>query len=277
MGPERIKTKLRFVGQQKDEKIDLAETALLLAALDLPKVKIIPYRKHLQKMVGDVQNSIPSGAIHDTTLRAETLAKVIGNEMGYCGDTLTYNDPQNANFMRIIDRRKGLPVGLAIIYLSVAQKLKWNASGLNFPGHFLIRIGCGPNRMILNPFNKGSRCKASDLRKLLQQMFGKGAEIRPNHYNPASNRDTLIRLLNNTKIRAQKSSDFKRAVNVIERMLIIAPKLSNLLFEAGVFYARIGNLKSSANALEKYLTSNGQNIDQHAAKTLLQKVCSKLN
>ena len=108
-------------------------------------------------------------------------------------------------------------------------------------------------------------------------MFGKEAEIRPNHYKPASNRDTLIRLLNNTKIRAQKSGDFKRTVNVIEQMLIIAPKLSNLLYEAGVFYARIGNLKSSANALEKYLTSNDQYFNQHAAKTLLQRVRSKLN
>ena len=277
MRPERIETKLRSAGQQDDEKIDLGETALLLAALDRPKVKITPYREHLQKIAEDVQHFIPVGAAHNITRRAEALAKVIGNDMGYCGDTLTYNDPQNANFMRIIDRRKGLPVGLAIIYLSIAQKLKWNASGLNFPGHFLIRLGRGPGRIITDPFNKGAECTASDLRKLLQQMFGKEAKIRPNHYTPTSNRDTLIRLLNNIKLRAQESSDFKRAVDMIERMLIIAPKRFNLLYEAGVIYARMGNLKFSAKALKKYLTSNDQIINQDAAKTLLQKVCSKLN
>jgi len=122
MRPESIETKLRSVGQQDDEKIDLGETALLLAALDRPKVEINPYREQLQKIVVDVQNIIPVGAAHNITRRAEALAKIIGNDMGYCGDTLTYDDPQNANFMRIIDRRKGLPIGLAIIYLSVAQK-----------------------------------------------------------------------------------------------------------------------------------------------------------
>jgi len=141
----------------------------------------------------------------------------------------------------------------------------------------LIRLGRGPNRIILDPFNRGDECKTCDLRQLLQQIFGSQAEVRPNHYTTTGNRDTLVRLLNNIKLRAQKSGDFKRAVNMIERMLFIAPKKSDLLYEAGVFYARIGNLKFSANSLEKYLTSNDQNINQDAAKTLLQKVCSKLN
>ena len=66
----------------------------------------------------------------------EALAEVIARSYGYRGDTESYDDLQNADLVRVIERRKGLPVALSILYLDVARRQGWEAEGLAFPGAF---------------------------------------------------------------------------------------------------------------------------------------------
>src|SRR6202042_1555305 len=111
------------------------------------------YRQHLTALARDVgRHSTSSG---DLTGRAAALNDIILLKHGYCGDELTYDDLQNANLMRVVDRRKGLPVALGILYLHAARAQGWEAVGLGFPGHFLVRLSQGPERVIIDPFHGG--------------------------------------------------------------------------------------------------------------------------
>src|SRR6202012_5162919 len=106
-----------------------------------PRVGLARYKRHLQSIADDVGRRI--GDTVDLDARANTLNEIILLKHGYSGDELTYDDLQNANLMRVIDRRKGLPVALGILYLDVARAQGWDAIGLGFPGHFLIRLADG--------------------------------------------------------------------------------------------------------------------------------------
>ncbi|MCG8648368.1 MAG: transglutaminase-like domain-containing protein, partial [Pirellulales bacterium] len=139
------------------DDFDPAIAAIAFASFDRPGVSTERYTAHLDELAASLIEADMDGLV-DAALRAEHLQKVLAGEFGYFGDDLTYDDLQNANIMRVIDRRRGLPVALGILYIAAAQRAGWPAFGLNFPGHFLIRVdggGGGEGRAILDPFNGG--------------------------------------------------------------------------------------------------------------------------
>ena len=167
---------------------------------------------------------------------------------GYSGDELTYDDLQNANLMRVIDRRKGLPVALGILYLGAARAQGWDTVGLGFPGHFLIRLSQGAERLILDPFHGGRVLDAAAMRELLKAIAGQAIELSPEHYAPVADRDVLLRLQNNLKSRLIQGERHEQAVRVIETMQMLAPDLAELWREAGMLHAQLGNLRAAMQA-----------------------------
>jgi len=268
---------LRRAGTLADAELDIAGVALALAVLDCPDADPAPYRAHLAELAAAVAAKVPGAAAPGVPRRVRALADIIAGEYGYEGDTLTYDDPRNANLMRVIDRRRGIPVALAVIYLATARAQGWDAWGLSFPGHFLIRLEHGAGRAIVDPFHGGVERGAADLRDLLKQMAGVEAELRPDHYEAVGNRDTLIRLLNNIKVRALAAGDAARAAEIVERCLLFAPDRIELLHEAGACHARTGNLRRATEALESYLARCEAGEGRDRAESLLHRLRARLN
>src|SRR5437870_3303666 len=230
---------LRELGTDASPLLPIGEAALALAAFDRPRVALGRYRQHLLTLARDVGRH--AGATGDLAARAHALNEIILLKHGYSGDELTYDDLQNANLMRVVDRRKGLPVALGILYLHTARAQGWESVGLNFPGHFLVRLGEGAERLILDPFHGGQICGAAMLRELLKAMAGQEIELMPEHYAPVSDRDVLLRLQNNLKSRLLQAGRHERALGVVETMLLLAPDLAELWHEAGLLNTRLGN------------------------------------
>ena len=145
-GRDELEASLRSFGGRADAEIDIAEAALILAAFDRPGVSLSHYRQHLSRLARDTADL---GERHGATAslhgRVAALNAVMLERYGYAGDRLTYDDIQNANLMRVIDRRKGLPVALGILYhpfhVAAAHKLR-NHVGLVL---FLSEVEDGDN------------------------------------------------------------------------------------------------------------------------------------
>lgn len=264
-------------GRLDDAEMDLAECALLLASLDRPEGDLSPFRDHLAELASNVSAAVPSGAGRDVARQARALAETFAGKYKYQGDTLTYDDPQNANLIRVIERRKGLPVTLAILYIHTARAQGWSATGINFPGHFLIRLEGSGGRVILDPFNGGVERDVADLRGLLKQMTGIDSELEPGHYAPIGNRQTLIRLLNNIKLRAIAAKEGERVAEILDRMLMVAPDDLSLLREAGQCHAEIGNMRRAIAALEAVVARSAAGALRRETEALLRQVRSRLN
>lgn len=273
--PETCARFLRELGASGAEVLPIAEAALALASFERPRVGPARYRDHLRALARDVGRR--AGAADDLAAHAAALNEIILLKYGYSGDELTYDDLQNANLMRVVDRRKGLPVALGILYMHAGRAQGWDTVGLAFPGHFLIRLSRGPERLILDPFHGGQICGAAELRELLKAATGQNSELVPEHYTPVSDRDVLLRLQNNLKARLIQAQRPERAVSVIETMLMLAPDLAELWREAGILQARLGNLRSAAAALEQFVLRAPEGMARHQAAALLQQLRSKLN
>jgi regulator of sirC expression with transglutaminase-like and TPR domain len=267
---------LRHIGTQPDEDIDLAEAALALAALDHPDVSLQRYRDHLSLLAEQVGELNPPGA--DTLEgRVTALQDVLVGRHGYEGDTLTYDDIQNANMMQVIDRKKGLPVALGILFIQTARAQGWAISGLNFPGHFLVRLEYAGERVILDPFNQGQSRSVMELRDLLKVAAGADAELTPEYYATVGNRDILLRLQNNLKLRFMKADRVDKAVEILDGMLLFAPEEAMLWREAGLLNAHIGNLNAAVGALETFMTLGVNDLLRHQTALLIQQLKTRLN
>ena len=128
---------LQRLAHLDDPEIDVGEAALLLAARDRPGVALDRYRRHLAQLASDVSVVYAPG---EDASEAQHLAlnQVISDNNGYAGDSLSYDDLQNVNLMRVIDRRKGLPIALGILYLHAGRAQGWNIEGAEFPRSFSV-------------------------------------------------------------------------------------------------------------------------------------------
>lgn len=241
---------LRRLGAAEDEDIDIGEAALALAVLD-HTIDLAAYREHLAILGRDL-NRLMQGRPDSLEDRVAGLGRLL-HQHGYEGDNETYEDLQNANLIRVIDRRRGLPVALGILLMAAARTQNWDVRGLNFPGHFLLRLDHGGGREIIDPFNGASPKAPRELRDMLKQTAGIESELTPEDYAPVSNREVLLRLQNNLKLRHLSSDQPEKALGVVEDMLLFAPDHIGLWRESGLLNAHLGKLTAGIAAFENFL------------------------
>lgn len=244
-----IEAWLRAQARRPDAELNLAGMALALAALARPGADVLPYAAHLDALAEEAGQLAHEGARGGDAVAV--LNAVLFERNRYRGDDETYDDLANADLMRVIDRRKGLPIALSILYLHIARALGWPAEGVGFPGHFLVRIGedAGAAR-IVDPFDGGAVRSAAELQRLLRQVGGDEAVLAPEHLAPASNRAILLRLQNNIKSRSAKSGDLEAAFAAADSMTLVAPGDPGLWYDSAVLAAELGQLQRAGKCLD---------------------------
>lgn len=264
---------LQKLGQSGDGPHDLATAALLLAVLDQPDRKLAPYRAHLAEIADAVRTE--SVFIRDAGSAADALASVIAGRYGYEGERTNYDDPESADFLTVIERRRGLPAALGIIYIHAARANRIDSCGLFSPGHFLLRVQLKGSEAVIDPFNGGATVDrdSPDAPRYGAPLHFRepGSADPPDAFTTVSDTDVLLRLLNNIKNRALKQRDPVRAAEILRRMATIAPRRGVLWLELGKIQESGGALSAARRAYENCLKagSGGDDIANEAAFALL--------
>ncbi|NOZ41781.1 MAG: hypothetical protein GXP02_01220 [Alphaproteobacteria bacterium] len=245
-----------------DGRVDnIAAMALVLAALDRPGISFQKYDHHLKILGLDLAaEKLVSEMAAD---RARALSNVMHGRHDYSGNRAYYDDLQNANLMSVIDSRKGLPVALAVLYIQTARSMGWPVEGLKFPRHFLIRLyGVNSSQVIIDPFNDGKIMDARDLRRLIQEFTGAEATLRPEYYQPVTDREILVRLLDNIKVRCLKASDLGQTISILSRLVLINPGNMHYHYELGMLLAHVGKNEPAIHRL-RHCLDNIEKFDQN--------------
>ena len=273
-----ICNRLVAAGNLADNEICLVDTSLILGSIDRPSVVLDPYRRHLRSLSEEVANFL-HGLEEGPELedRVGALSQILHRRYGYAGTEEAFHDPEGANLTRVIDRRCGLPVTLGILYLVTARAQGWVADGLDFPGRFLVRLEHLGERVIIDPFAGGRVLSVGDLRDMLKAFSGNHAELKPRHYRKMSARRILIRLQGNIRGRLLREDRLEDAVQVIETMLLFAPKEADLWREFGLLHSRLDNVADAIAALEEYLKLGSGTDMRYGTSVLLQELRQRLN
>jgi regulator of sirC expression with transglutaminase-like and TPR domain len=251
---------LRAIGEAGEGPHDIARAALMLSALDHPDAPLELFERHLDDIAEAMRQQAPS--IRRVADGAAHLSHLLSTKLAYDGDRLTFDDPRNADLITVIERRRGLPVALGILYMHAARAAGMSASGLNTQSHFLVRIGHRHDDLTIDPFNGGAVLEGG---RAIPAALG-DAELA----EPVGDIDVLLRLQNNQKMRAVDAGKTERALEIAGRMVLIAPRRGELWFDLARLNEASGILGAARRAYERCLdlSLRGDALHNEAALSL---------
>jgi regulator of sirC expression with transglutaminase-like and TPR domain len=250
--PEQIQ---EFVASASAADEGIAAPALLFARLDYPRLDASNYLRRLDQM-GEAVRARVAGedAAGDQRRGIEILNRYLFEEEGFRGNRDTYEDPRNSFLNEVLDRRSGIPITLAVIYMEVARRARVQVHGVNFPGHFLLR--CQPDAhtvLILDPFRGGARLTEHDCRDLLHRQVGKDVRFHRRLLAPATKKQILLRMLVNLKHAYVHLRSFPQARTVTELLLALDPAAIVELRDRGLLAYHLNDFPAALRDLEAYL------------------------
>jgi regulator of sirC expression with transglutaminase-like and TPR domain len=262
---------LTEAGEGPDDGFPLFEAALACAVHDEPDRDTDPAvalaRQAGERLIERIKTESPE----------EAVAEALAGDLHLSGDLITYDHPANADVIAIAERRKGLPVALGVFYLHAARVAGVELHGVDFPGHFLLRIETEEGPLALDPFGEGRVVLPSELsrRALRTGLMPDVAAKLELLMAPISDRAVLIRLQNNIFARAQQARDWPRAERSALRRALLNPSDHRPWLDVAAAREGQGALAGALQALTRaQILDGGAAIAARAAR---ERVRLRLN
>jgi len=273
---DEARAALDAVGQLPDDEIDIGAAALQLARIDAPEADWRAAARLLSELArGAVERAGADARADagDVGARRAALAALLHEEWRLAGDAATYDDLRNANLIHVLERRRGLPVALGVLWLHAAEAAGWAAHGVDFPGHFLVALGSLRGPALVDVFGLG----APGLRRLIKAVEGPQAELRPGLAAPMTRRAVLLRLQNNIKLRRLRANNLEGALICTRDMLRIAPDHAGLWREAGLMEQRLDRIGAALASLDRSLELEPEGEAAARIRGLVEELRNRLN
>ncbi|MEO8704983.1 MAG: transglutaminase-like domain-containing protein [Kofleriaceae bacterium] len=231
---------LRFTEVVARDDIALDHAALLIGAWDYPQRDPERYREQLDEIAVTVEPDV--AAAGGGIARARAISDCLFERLGFCGNTDDYYDPRNSFLTDVLERRTGIPISLSVLYLEVARRVGVLAQGVNFPGHFLVRVAIEDAWLFLDPFSGGRALTPGDLETLLRKTTTPDAVLEPSVIAAATKRQIVARMLVNLAGIYGRNGDLPRSLDVLERLAILEPTNPRIARDLAQLRERVNGL-----------------------------------
>lgn len=274
---DRLKTLL----ERPDDEINLAEAALVVAADEYPELDIPAYLDRLDALAETVRRRLAPQSGFEATVVA--LNEFLFEEQGFTGNTDNFYDPRNSFLNDVLDRKLGIPITLCILYMEIGSRLGLALEGVSFPGHFLVKSATADGDVVLDPFSGGVAVSEEELLERLQARLGDNepsrAELVP-LLAGTNNKDILLRMLRNLKAIYLHQERFDKALNTVNRILLIDSGSAEEIRERGELYARLECFRAALADFRQYLDlvpAAPDAVTLHRRISDLERIAGRLN
>jgi regulator of sirC expression with transglutaminase-like and TPR domain len=265
----------------RNDDFNLAEGALLLACEEYPDLDVAAYLAKLDEMGETLARRLrPDISIGDRIL---ALNRFLYEEHRFQGNAENYYDPRNSFLNDVLDRKIGIPITLALVYIEVGRRLKLPLAGVSFPGHFLVKCPIHGGTVVIDPFHKGASLSIADLQHRLAQTQD-GAKPSKTEIAAmlvkASNREILARILRNLKGVYLHFSQLPQALSACERLLMIEPDQPGELRDRAMLYVKLECFRAALVDFERLLELEPEAQDADALRERvveLRQAAARLN
>lgn len=247
---------------------ELATAALMIARVDYPKLDAGPYLNLLDRLgreaaVRVAEARVDAGAAPprvdpEAFARISALNQYLFDDQRFVGNDVHYEDPRNSFLNDVLDRRMGIPITLALVYIEVARRAGVDVEGVNFPGHFLLRCRVRPDSpysrdLIIDAHHGGALLTEAMCRELLHR-HADGAVWDQHLLGHATKLQILVRMLLNLKRSYVRMYSFPQARDVTELLLAVDPSALAELRDRGLLAYHLNDFSSALRDLQRYLS-----------------------
>jgi regulator of sirC expression with transglutaminase-like and TPR domain len=257
------------------EPIPLARGALLIAQEEYRELDLDKYLDKLAALAREAEIVVKMG--NDTIEKIQLLSHFLFEQKGFEGNREEYADPRNSFLNEVLDRRRGIPITLSIIYLEVGRRLGLNLYGVGFPTHFLVKAVDERGELIIDPFYDGAILTLEEIRARLTQVYGQPVEVSPAHLKPLGTRHILVRMLRNLKAGYLKSSDSTRALAALDRILLLDPRSLEEMMERGVLYESLECFKAALDDFQSFLSQAPEHTASETAREAVLRLARQVD
>jgi regulator of sirC expression with transglutaminase-like and TPR domain len=242
-----------LVGRKvEDERIDLARAALTIARTEYPQLDLRPHVAHLDELARRVRARIAEPGDVSQTIAA--LNHVLFSEEGFRGNRENYYDPRNSFLNDVLERKLGIPITLALVYMEVARRIGFPLVGVGMPGHFLLKhYDVEGHQLLIDTFNSGKILSATDCQKRLDEIYAGQVPLQTEFLLSVSRRQMLTRVLNNLKSIYLSARNFRKALPIVDMVLAIYPRSPEDVKQRALLRFSLGQMRGALDDLDTYL------------------------
>jgi regulator of sirC expression with transglutaminase-like and TPR domain len=233
--------------------VDLASAALVIARLEYPQLDPAPSLRVLDSIGRRAAAALDGTSARSVRTRIARLNELLFADEGFAGNRAHYDDFRNSLLNVVLDRRLGIPITLALVYIEVARRAGMDVQGVAFPGHFLLSVPAGGDELILDPFSAGAELDEAGCRSLLARAMGDDATFDTAMLRPCSARQLLLRMLNNLKRTYIELQSFPQAYRVTDLLVYGDPSLISEVRDRGLLAYQLDDYPAALRDLETYL------------------------
>lgn len=257
--------------QLPDERVDLVVGALLIARDAYPRLDVARQVARIAELVPPGMGEAARG--RSAVEQAEWMGEHLYRRCGFRGNDQDYYDPRNSYLNDVVERRLGIPITLGVIYLSAARGAGLRAAGVNFPGHFLIRIDAGKDDVVfVDPFHGGGLLDREALEDLWGRVTGTPGALDARALGPVGARAILMRMLRNLRGVHAARGDFRALLLVLDRILELDPTSHDDRRDRGLLAAKLGAPRAALSDLQGYLRAAPESGDVAEVRRLVQEL-----
>ena len=241
------------------DPIDVPRAALVIAKLEYPDLDPAPsltLLKQLGERAADALEPIRTAPLRT---RIGAFNRLLFERERFAGNRAHYDDFRNSLLNIVLERRLGIPITLAVVYIDVARRAGLDAEGVAFPGHFLLRLvdeAAPAAAVILDPFNGGAELDEAACRALLARTAGDEAPYDEALLQPCTARQLVARMLNNLKRTYVELRSFPHARRVTDLLLAADPTITSERRDRGLLSYHLNDFSAALCDLEDYVRLN---------------------
>ncbi|HXH21069.1 MAG TPA: transglutaminase-like domain-containing protein [Dehalococcoidia bacterium] len=236
--------------KRREDRIDLALAALLIAIEEYPHLVVEDYLERLDQLAAGLAVEIDLEA--DLRTLARTIGAFMAHEQGFEGDADDYYNPRNSYLNEVMDRRRGIPISLGLLYMEVARRVNVALLPVGMPSHFLLKLQRDGEEVFLDPFHRGQVLDHYGARDLFASFHHGRIPFSDSMLAAITKRQVLTRMLNNLKAIYIQADDYERALRIVELLTLIAPWDLDEVRDRGLLRFRLNRFEDAIPDLEAY-------------------------
>ncbi len=264
----------------EEDAFPLFEAAASIAQDEYPDLDIQQVLGDVDQMLSRVRRRCNADA--GPLQRLRTLNQFFFRDMGFGGNVNNYYDPDNSYLNAVLRTRRGIPISLAVLWLELAQGMGLKARGVNFPGHFMVKVNLPNGQVVIDPFS-GQSLSREELSERLEPYKRRNGLVDDFdvpvglYLQAATPREIVARLLRNLKEIHRTQEDWLRLIAVQDRLLILLPDAWPEYRDRGLAWAEMGDLRLAVNDLEIYVEHADDTLDREAIAQRVQELRRAIN